>query len=131
LGAEFNNHQTLGGLSLPHKILNALFQSVTARTAGFNTINTGSLFLVTLLFVMILMFIGGASGSTAGGIKVNTAGILLATVWNTIRGREHPGAFQREFLATDIPRNDSADNSGCVGRVCVFDTICNRKVSLS
>ncbi len=102
LAAEFNNPNTLGNMSFPYKILNAFFQSVTARTAGFNSINTGALTVFSLFFVMILMYIGGASGSTAGGIKVNTIGIIFATIWNTIRGRENPGAFGREFPIQQI-----------------------------
>jgi trk system potassium uptake protein TrkH len=58
----------------------------------------------TLFFMLMLMYIGGASGSTAGGIKVNTFGMLAATVWSTIRGREHVGAFGREFKAQQIHR---------------------------
>jgi len=53
---------------------------------------------------MLLMFIGGAAGSTAGGIKVNTFAVIMATIWGTIRGREHPGAFGREFLVQQIFR---------------------------
>jgi trk system potassium uptake protein TrkH len=53
---------------------------------------------------MTLMYIGGASGSTAGGIKVNTFGMLAATVWSTVRGRESPGAFGREFKVQQIQR---------------------------
>ncbi len=94
---EYSNPQTLGNLSWPYKFLNAFFQSVTSRTAGFNVINIGALSIDALFFIILLMFIGGASGSTAGGIKVNTLGIIAATVWNTIKGKENAGAFGREF----------------------------------
>ena len=105
LVAEFNNPHTLGDMTFPHKILNAFFQSVTARTAGLNSIDIGSLTVFSLFFVMILMFIGGASGSTAGGIKVNTVGMILSTIWSTLRGRENPGAFGREFPIQQIFRS--------------------------
>jgi trk system potassium uptake protein len=101
---EFNSPETLGALPWPLKILNAFFQSTTSRTAGFNSVNIGAMAADTLFFVMILMFIGGASGSTAGGIKVNTAGLIMATIWNTIRGKEFPGAFDREFTAQQVYR---------------------------
>ena len=101
---EFSNNRTLGTLSLPGKIVNAFFQAATARTAGFETINIGAMETFGLFFLMMLMFIGGASGSTAGGIKVNTAGLIVATVWNTIRGREFPGAFGREFPIQQVFR---------------------------
>lgn len=101
---EFNNNETLGNLSLPLKILNAFFLSVTTRTAGFSTINVNHLANYALFFMMFLMFIGGASGSTAGGIKVNNFSMLTATIWSTMRGREHPGAFGREFNVQQIHR---------------------------
>lgn len=101
---ESNNPDTLGAMSLPQRVLNALFHSVTPRTAGFSTINMASLANYTLFFTMILMFIGGASGSTAGGIKVNTFGMLVATIWSTVRGREHASAFGREFSIPQIHR---------------------------
>ncbi len=101
---EFNDPATLGNLSLPQKILNAFFQSVTARTAGFSTINMGSLATYGLFFTMLLMFIGGASGSTAGGIKINTLGILGATIWSTVRGKERAGAFGYEFIGQQVAR---------------------------
>lgn len=102
--AEFNNPQTLGPMPLPAKIVNAFFQSVTSRTAGFNTFSTAAMNTYVLFFTMILMFVGGASGSTAGGIKVNTFGLIVMTIWNTVRGREHPGVFGREFPIQQVFR---------------------------
>jgi len=101
---EYNNPDTLGPMSGPQKVLVAFFQSVTPRTAGFAVIGVGRLAVYTLFFTIMLMFVGGASGSTAGGIKVNTFSVLLATVWSTLRGREHPGAFGREFKHQQISR---------------------------
>jgi trk system potassium uptake protein len=101
---EYTNPQTMEGMPLQFKILNAFFQSVTSRTAGFNVLNIGAFTIYTLFFIMLLMFIGGAAGSTAGGIKVNTVGLIVATLWATIRGREHPGAFGREFQLQQILR---------------------------
>jgi trk system potassium uptake protein len=101
---EFGNPGTLGNLSLSEKILNAFFQSVTSRTSGFDTFSTGSMSSYALYFTMILMFIGGVAGSTAGGIKVNTFGMIIITIWNTIRGKEHPGVFGREFPIQQIFR---------------------------
>jgi len=101
---EINDPDTLGAMTLPQKVLNAFFQSVTARTAGFSTVNVANIADYALFFTMLLMFIGGASGSTAGGIKVNTFGMLTATVWSTIRGRERAGVFGREFVPQQIHR---------------------------
>lgn len=104
LFTEYSNPETLGPLSLPYKILNAFFHSVTPRTAGFATIHVGSMATYSLFFTMLLMFVGGAAGSTAGGIKVNTFGMLIATIWSSIRGKEHAGAFGREFVSQQINR---------------------------
>jgi trk system potassium uptake protein TrkH len=101
---ESGNPDSLSTISLPHKFLNAFFQSVTARTAGFSTMNMADLADYTLFFTMLLMFVGGASGSTAGGIKVNTFGMIISTIWSTVRGKEHAGAFGREFTSQQIHR---------------------------
>jgi trk system potassium uptake protein TrkH len=58
----------------------------------------------SLFFTILLMFVGGAAGSTAGGIKVNTFGMLIATMWSSLKGKEHAGAFGREFTSQQIHR---------------------------
>lgn len=104
LAMEYNNPDTLGLMTWPQKVLDAFFHSVSPRTAGFAVVTVGSMAVYTLFFIIMLMFIGGAAGSTAGGIKVNTFGMLAATVWSTIRGKEHAGAFGREFKVQQIHR---------------------------
>jgi len=104
LNAEFSAPDTMGQLSVTQKIINAFFQSVTARTAGFSSISMANVTDYSLFFIMILMFIGGAAGSTAGGIKVNTFAMLSTTIWSTVRGKEHPDAFGREFTTQQILR---------------------------
>lgn len=69
-------------------ILTALFQSVTSRTAGFNTLNISQMTNVTLVVLLFLMFIGGAPGSSAGGIKVTTFRVLAAAIWSQLRGKK-------------------------------------------
>jgi trk system potassium uptake protein TrkH len=101
---DFNNPATFGSLPASGKLLDAFFLSVTSRTAGFSTINMGNVAAHTLFFIMLLMFVGGASGSTAGGIKVNTFGMLIATIWSTLRGKDHAGAFGRQFTQQQINR---------------------------
>jgi trk system potassium uptake protein len=68
-------------------VLTALFQSVTARTAGFNTLDIGRMTNVSLMVLLFLMFIGGAPGSCAGGIKVTTLRVLAAAMWSQMRGQ--------------------------------------------
>ncbi|MBM3156496.1 MAG: Trk family potassium uptake protein [Chloroflexi bacterium] len=102
--AEYSNHDTLGPLSAPYKVLNAFFHSITPRSSGFSTIDVSSMADYSLFFTILLMFVGGAAGSTAGGIKVNTFGMLIAAMWSSLRGREHAGAFGREFTSQHIQR---------------------------
>jgi trk system potassium uptake protein TrkH len=94
---EWSNPSTLGALPEAQRPLNALFESITLRTAGFNAIDTSSLVDASLFVVMGLMFIGGASGSTAGGIKVNTFSILLVAIISTARGAPSAQAFGRRI----------------------------------
>ncbi len=75
----------------------ALFQSVTARTAGFNTIDIGSLSNGACLIIMFLMFVGAAPGSCGGGVKVSTMGILVALFISRLRGHDEPNLFYRSI----------------------------------
>lgn len=92
---EWGNPLTLGALPPEQRLLNALFESATLRTAGFTALDTGAFMEATLFVVMALMFIGGASGSTAGGIKVNTFAVLLIAIASTVRGQPSAQAFGR------------------------------------
>lgn len=75
-------------VALDDAILTALFQSVTSRTAGFNTLNISQMTNVTLVVLLFLMFIGGSPGSCAGGIKVTTFRVLAAAIWSQLRGKK-------------------------------------------
>lgn len=90
LFAEWNNRgvQALGTLPEWQRPMAAFFQSVTMRTAGFNTINMSNMNAGTKLFSVFLMFIGAGSGSTGGGIKVTTFSLLLHSIFSGIRGRD-------------------------------------------
>jgi potassium uptake TrkH family protein len=96
---EWSNSATLGPLDTAGKLLAAFFQGVTPRTAGFNTIDYGSVTQETLFVTDILMFIGGGSASTAGGIKVTTFALLFLIVWSEVRGDPHVTAFSRRIPA--------------------------------
>jgi len=80
-----------------HQLDAALFQSITARTAGFNTVPIGALPLASLLVLAVLMFIGGSPGSCAGGIKTTTITVSLAWVWTRLRGRVDVGCSRRRI----------------------------------
>jgi trk system potassium uptake protein TrkH len=94
---EWSNPLTLGAMPSEQRILNAFFESATLRTAGFTALDTGALVESTLFVVMALMFIGGASGSTAGGIKVNTFAVLLIAIASTVKGEPSATAFGRRI----------------------------------
>lgn len=94
---EYKNPETLANMGFKEKLLNAYFASVTPRTAGFNSISTDGMTMAGKLMTIILMFIGGASGSTAGGLKVTTFGVIVFTVISALKGREETEAFGRKF----------------------------------
>lgn len=95
--SEWHNADTLGPLDTGGKLLGALFHSVTARTAGFNTLDVGSMHVESLAVNYVLMFIGGGSAGTAGGIKVTTFFLLGFVVWAEVRGGRDTTAFHRRI----------------------------------
>lgn len=99
---EWNNPATLGPLSWDGKILASYFQSVTPRTAGFNTLAIGDMSSATLFFIVILMFVGASPGSTGGGVKTTTVGLLAAAIWTMVRGRDEVEIFERGIPRTII-----------------------------
>lgn len=94
---EMNNPNTIGQLSWQGKILGSYFQSVTPRTAGYNTVDIGKLQDATVFFITILMFIGASPTSTGGGIKTSTIGVLIAAVWALITGKQDAEIFERRI----------------------------------
>ena len=99
---EWNNPATLGNLPAAEKCLAALFQSVTSRTAGFYSIPQGALQDATKTVTDVLMFIGGSSGSTAGGVKTATMGVLVLAVIAAARGRSRVTVFRRTISAQQV-----------------------------
>lgn len=108
--AEGRNPRTLGSLGAGEALLAAFFAAVMPRTAGFNSIDIAALEPETLLFTDVLMFIGGGSAGTAGGIKVTTFGLLAYVLWAEMRGdpdvdvgrRRVPAGTQRQALAVAL-----------------------------
>lgn len=92
---EWNNSETLGPLSGPGKILAGFFAAVMPRTAGFNSIDYAHVEPEGTLVTDMLMFVGGGSASTAGGIKVTTFAVLAMMAWAEMRGRTDVQAFRR------------------------------------
>jgi len=92
---EYNNPDTIGNLSMLEKWMASMFQSVTPRTAGFNTLPINKLTMSSLLMTIVLMFIGGCPASTAGGIKTTTFGLILFNIGSVISGYEETVMFKR------------------------------------
>jgi len=97
LVTEGRNPATLGPMGWPSAVLAATFQSITTRTAGFNTLDMAALRPATYFLMLILMFIGGAPGGTAGGVKISTFGVTVLALWATIRGKGEPTVFWRRI----------------------------------
>ena len=99
---EMNNPDTIGNMTLDNKIMSAMFNSTTLRTAGFSTINYGVLRRGTLLIMSIYMLIGGSPGGTAGGIKTTTLFIVISYLNAKIRGDNKVVYFNREIKAVQF-----------------------------
>ncbi len=99
---EYSNPATMGKLSLPDKINSSVFQSIALRTAGFNSIPIDDMNEISKFTTILLMFIGAAPGSTAGGIKVTTFGIILFAVISQIKGSEETIIFKRRVAPTIV-----------------------------
>lgn len=93
----FEQGGTIKGMSTGDQILASLFGSVTARTAGFNTVDTGALKPESKLLTTALMFIGGSPGSTAGGVKTTTIAVILIYVISNLRGESGCNVFHRRI----------------------------------
>ena len=95
--AEYGNAKTLSDLPPADKVMASLFQSVTARTAGYNTVDIGLLREGTLLAIIFLMFVGASPSSMGGGVKTSTAAILFISLVGSVTGKRDPLAFGRQI----------------------------------
>ncbi|HBK99288.1 MAG TPA: ATPase [Microcoleaceae bacterium UBA10368] len=96
-GMEYNNPETLGPLNFDQKVMAAWFQSVTTRTAGFNTIDIGQMSETALFLTIALMFVGASPGSTGGGIKTTTFRILFSCTAAVLEGKDQVQCYQRQI----------------------------------
>jgi trk system potassium uptake protein TrkH len=93
----FEWHNALDGLTIAERLQNAWFQSITLRTAGFNSIDMVALQPPTLTLMMLWMFIGGSPGGTAGGVKTTTVSLLVLSVVRAVQGRRTIEAFKKSI----------------------------------
>jgi len=121
----FEADHILKGVSGPTQFLDSLFQSITPRTAGFNTVAIDQLTNPTILVMIILMFIGASPGSTGGGIKTTSFALLLLMIWNRMKGQYHVKVFNRQIPREIIGRTiaiifASAFSIGLITSVLLF-----------
>lgn len=100
---EWGNPGTLGGLDLTGKITSGIFQGISPRTAGFNSVDYAQMTPSSLLVTDILMFIGGGTAGTAGGIKVTTFALLAFVIWTEVKGQPSVHVFGRR-LGAEVQR---------------------------
>jgi trk system potassium uptake protein len=103
----FERNHILKGLPPWTRFLVSLFQSVTPRTAGFNTVDIGVLTNATLLLMIVLMFIGASPGSTGGGVKTTSAAVLVLLMWNRLKGGLEVNLFNRTIPREIVSRSVS------------------------
>jgi len=102
--SEYDNDTTLGPLSSVDKAAVSVFETISGRTAGFTTVDYAETEQHTTSFFLLLMFIGGASASVAGGIKVNTLGVILVATLSTLTGSGRASTFHREIPYTQVQK---------------------------
>lgn len=102
LALEGANPRTLGALPAGERVLAAWFQAVTARTAGFNTIDIGGMTQAGLFVIMALMFIGASPGGTGGGVKTTTLSMTVLALWAMVRGNADTQIFNRRIPAETV-----------------------------
>ncbi len=110
----FEWHGALSGMTVADKIHNAWFQSVTLRTAGFNSVDIAGVMNPSCLIMICLMFIGGSPGGTAGGVKTTTIALLVMTFWASVTGRSEVIVQNRRIPSATINRAITIVSSGAL-----------------
>lgn len=116
---ESTNPGTLGSMNFPSRLANSFFQSVSPRTAGFYSVDMSKIRETTIFSTIMLMFIGGSPGSTAGGIKTTTFACLLLTTISVVKGEEDVNCLNRRLPFETIKR---AVSIFLIGLAIVFST---------
>jgi trk system potassium uptake protein len=119
----FEHDRLLQDLPFQTRILASLFQAITPRTAGFNTVDIGMLANETILMTILLMFIGASPGSTGGGVKTTSAGILFLLMWCRLRGREDVNVFNRTIPRELLNRAISITTVSSLGILLVASVL--------
>ena len=130
--SEYNNPNTIGDLPFFGKVLASVFTSVTPRTAGFNTVSIGSLHSFTKMIIMLLMFIGGSPGSTAGGVKTTSFSVFILAMFRTIQGYDEIRVYQRRINSSVIKKAMAITMLGIIWILTATTVlyVCERQISL-
>lgn len=102
---EYNNPQTIGNMTLGDKVMASTFQSVTTRTAGFQTIPQENFSVSSNILFLLFMFIGGSPSGTAGGIKTVTVAVLVLAIWSSIRNKHDVEVFNRRITDSFVRKS--------------------------
>lgn len=102
---EYNNPDTIADMNIKNKMLSSFFQSVSARTAGFASVDVGAFKDITKIMMLLLMFVGAGSGSTGGGIKITTFAVLFMTVFSVIFNRDDTTIFHKRIDKSIISKS--------------------------
>lgn len=111
---EYSNPNTIGAFNDFNKLIASYFQAVAPRTAGFNTIDIGSVEDASLMYTMLLMFIGGGTGSTASGVKLTTVIVVVLATYSFLTSKEEPVIFDRSISREVVTRSLSIVTIGVV-----------------
>lgn len=123
--SEMDNPLTLGGLGLGEKLLASCFQSVSSRTAGFNTIDIGAMQLPGMFVMACLMFIGASPNSTGGGIKTTTMAVIWLSTLSLLRDKKEVVIFKRRIDQSIVTKSTSVFVLGCLWLVlAMFLLLC-------
>ena len=105
--AIFDWNHAFAGMSMTDKWVQSFFNATCPRTAGFTSVGLSTFSVQTILLMILLMFIGGASQSTAGGVKVNAFAVIILNLWAILRGNERVEVFGRELSSDSIRRSNA------------------------
>lgn len=125
----FERQSLMVDMKLRERILVSLFASVTPRTAGFNTVDIAALSPASKLLTMVLMFIGGSPGSTAGGIKTTTLAVILVSLWSSLVNSKSERIYDRRLEDNALKRASAVTTVNFLLTLCASALICTTNAS--
>lgn len=127
----FERENLIADMPISEKALVSLFASVTPRTAGYNTVDTAALTPASKLLTMVLMFIGGSPGSTAGGIKTTTFAVILISLWSSLINTKGENIFDRRLEDNALKRASAVTTVNLILTLSAVFLICGSNTALN